>query len=334
MSRQRSGAVIVMSAVAIWAMDAHALPFPTATPTPTCSMMVAPDSGPPETHVTVRGACRLLLYHRPVSIYFDDTLIAQVDDIEPAYSLGSTIPGYAVPGPHVLWLRGGLVPPRTVSASFEVTPPSVACSGDCNSDREVTIDELLTGVGIALGYRPPRDCPAIDFDADGAVSVDELVRAVGHALLSCTFERPGCHDAVECMPGSTCVPPGIAAACGACPATECQTDIDCRDRGDHFICAHPGPEQCACQIAQVCRLGCGTDADCASGEECDSAHHCVAQSCAVRLCPPDFNCEPVNGSLVCVRRLCDRDAYCLGGFCLGGSCYDQLGRCVGPTPSP
>lgn len=58
----------------------------------------------------------------------------------------------------------------------------VACPGDCSRDDAVSVDELLTGIAIALGDRSPGDCGGLDGDGDGRVTVDELLGAVGNAL--------------------------------------------------------------------------------------------------------------------------------------------------------
>lgn len=63
---------------------------------------------------------------------------------------------------------------------------AVSCQGDCNHDREVTIDELITGVGIALNTSPLSACSACDADGDGMVTVDELIAAVNRALNGCS----------------------------------------------------------------------------------------------------------------------------------------------------
>lgn len=60
-----------------------------------------------------------------------------------------------------------------------------ACIGDCNLDDAVHVDELVVGVGIALGSQPFSDCPAIDADGNGAVAVNEIVAAVGSSLGGC-----------------------------------------------------------------------------------------------------------------------------------------------------
>jgi len=60
-----------------------------------------------------------------------------------------------------------------------------ACSGDCNIDGTVTVDELITGVNIALSARPVGVCPSFDTDDDGLVTVEELIAGVNSALNGC-----------------------------------------------------------------------------------------------------------------------------------------------------
>jgi C1A family cysteine protease len=59
------------------------------------------------------------------------------------------------------------------------------CVGDCNDDDAVTIDELITGVSIALGTQLLTKCPTFDSSNDGAVSVAEVVVGVNNALAGC-----------------------------------------------------------------------------------------------------------------------------------------------------
>jgi hypothetical protein len=54
--------------------------------------------------------------------------------------------------------------------------------GDCNMDRHVTIDELITGIGIALETTPLSACSEADVDVDHTVGVHEVLTAVGAAL--------------------------------------------------------------------------------------------------------------------------------------------------------
>lgn len=66
-----------------------------------------------------------------------------------------------------------------------VPPTPAACPGDCNGDGEVTVDEIVTGVNIALGLASSQVCPAMDTNGDEQVTIDELLQAVNAALFGC-----------------------------------------------------------------------------------------------------------------------------------------------------
>jgi len=74
-------------------------------------------------------------------------------------------------------------PSPTPTLSPTAGPPS--CPGDCNGDGEVTVDELVRGVNIALGSVAVSACPPFDLNGDGELTVDELVRGVNAALIGC-----------------------------------------------------------------------------------------------------------------------------------------------------
>ncbi len=66
------------------------------------------------------------------------------------------------------------------------TPPGTpGCAGDCGDTGEVTIEDLLTGIDIALGNVPLRACPVFDANGDGRVTVDDLIKAIANALHGC-----------------------------------------------------------------------------------------------------------------------------------------------------
>ncbi|MEO8604380.1 MAG: right-handed parallel beta-helix repeat-containing protein [bacterium] len=73
----------------------------------------------------------------------------------------------------------------TLTAASTPSAP-VACTGDCDGDGEVTINELITGVSIALGALPDSACPAFENDA-GMVDIAQLVRGVANALNGCAL---------------------------------------------------------------------------------------------------------------------------------------------------
>jgi cysteine-rich repeat protein len=79
----------------------------------------------------------------------------------------------------------GTMPPATDTPG-QLTPtlPSV-CVGDCDRDGNVTINELITGVGIALGSQALEQCESFDASRNGAVEINELIAAVNAALDGC-----------------------------------------------------------------------------------------------------------------------------------------------------
>lgn len=67
-------------------------------------------------------------------------------------------------------------------------PPSISaqvCAGDCNGDRQVMVDELVSGVDIALHGSAADACAALDADGDDTVRIHELLAAVRRALEGC-----------------------------------------------------------------------------------------------------------------------------------------------------
>jgi hypothetical protein len=60
----------------------------------------------------------------------------------------------------------------------------VACRGDCNGDGEVTVDELIKALNIALGNAAVSECPAL-LDCP-EIDVVCLIGAVNNALLGCS----------------------------------------------------------------------------------------------------------------------------------------------------
>lgn len=82
---------------------------------------------------------------------------------------------------------GILVVVATATAMWAGTAASgqANCAGDCDGDGSVTVDEVITGVNIALGISPIESCVAFDRDGDGIITVDEVILAVSTALVGC-----------------------------------------------------------------------------------------------------------------------------------------------------
>ena len=81
-----------------------------------------------------------------------------------------------------LWIVASLI---ALSVVITVAPARAQCVGDCNGDGMVSIDELITGVNIALGNQPISACPAFDCDGSGTVPIQCLIQAVNNALDGC-----------------------------------------------------------------------------------------------------------------------------------------------------
>lgn len=71
---------------------------------------------------------------------------------------------------------------------FRVDTGASRCAGDCDGSCEVTVDELIVGVNIALRTVSAAQCLAMDSSGEGQVTVDELIAAVNMALLVCPSE--------------------------------------------------------------------------------------------------------------------------------------------------
>jgi hypothetical protein len=63
------------------------------------------------------------------------------------------------------------------------------CVGDCDGNEQVTVDELVMVVNVALGSSSLARCTPCDADADERVSIREIVGAVDCALNGCPSQR-------------------------------------------------------------------------------------------------------------------------------------------------
>lgn len=75
-------------------------------------------------------------------------------------------------------------PTTTATATFLPTP----CTGDCNSDASVTVDEIILLVNIALERESAHRCLSGDHDSDGHITIEEIVLAVRAALFGCNLD--------------------------------------------------------------------------------------------------------------------------------------------------
>ncbi len=80
------------------------------------------------------------------------------------------------------------VPPGSTETSTPEPTPTIGtlnCVGDCNGDAEVSINELIAAVNIALGNAPYDSCANADADGDEEIHINDLIAAVNSALQGC-----------------------------------------------------------------------------------------------------------------------------------------------------
>lgn len=98
------------------------------------------------------------------------------------------------------------------------------CTGDCDSNGGVNIGELVMMVNVALGTTSPSQCTMGDANSDRQITIEEIIRAVGFALHGCA---PFCGDRVVNQPGEQCDPPGSICGGGCDPVTHLCVDLGC-----------------------------------------------------------------------------------------------------------
>jgi len=79
---------------------------------------------------------------------------------------------------------GSCVGTPTPSPSPTATATPLPCTGDCDANGSVALDDLIVGIEAALGD-DREACAVLDHDASGAIDIDELVRATASAQRGC-----------------------------------------------------------------------------------------------------------------------------------------------------
>ena len=101
---------------------------------------------------------------------------------------------------------GMLVTAMVVGATLLAVPVH-ACSGDCDANGVVSVNELIVMVNMALGSRDMSACPVADANGDGKITINELVMATGQALSGCAPDATptvGEEPTATATPGDGC----------------------------------------------------------------------------------------------------------------------------------
>jgi hypothetical protein len=217
----------------------------------------------------------------------------------------------------------------TVTASAA----SAQCVGDCNNSGDVTVDEIVTMVNLALNGGV-GDCSNGDSNLDGSITVDEIITAVNNALIGCPVGGV-CGDG-ETNNGEDCDDGGICIG-DSTAGTACTSDEDC-GAGADGVCKD-GPDSLR---------GCDSDDDC-EGSVCIRCKTFGGDGCAANCTDETtINLALQAGELasmpgfdggVCVGgdnagNACAGDGDCLStvitqpGFCLAGSTAAVFGPLI------
>ena len=250
-----------------------------------CDIRAEPAQGPRGSRVQVSGQCSGIRYHRTVDVHLGPMRVVSFDGVGANYDTSFTVPPDTYPGTYELTLTA---PFGTASTAFEVFGEAPGCPGDCNGDERVSINELMTGIRIALRRDLLDVCDAFDTDASDSVSITELIKASNAALVGCERVRR-CRSSRECSAPLFCKPP-----------------------------IESSRNQSACTF----------DSQCADNQECGPSGYCIDEECGSRDdCPPQHICRQNrrNHRMECVRPTCASD--CPDGFCVNGQCWGSLGTC-------
>jgi hypothetical protein len=127
------------------------------------------------------------------------------------------------------------------------------CLGDCNGDRQVTINEIITLVNIALGTVPCCEtCPAAEAPWIGiaGLPITYITDVIRNALFGCPADNGVCGDGQvggieECDDGGICIG-------GSNAGTACTADAQCNGNG---VCDDGLKQGYACSANSDCPDG-------------------------------------------------------------------------------
>lgn len=131
------------------------------------------------------------------------------------------------------------------------------CTGDCNGDCQVTVNEIVTIVSIALGSADISACSALPSLGGPVVEISGITDVINNALLGC--------------PAGSC-----ASACGN---GHVDAGEDCDDGGICIGGSNAGTActaEAQCSGNGVCDDGSKFGYGCATGDDCPNGHcvHC------------------------------------------------------------
>lgn len=226
-----------------------------------------------------------------------------------------------------------------------------SCTGDCNGDDTVNLNELVVSTNIGLGTLPISSCEAADPDGDG-VGPNDLVSAVLNSFTMCgELPAPTATPTPSVTPTtaqqatatSTPTSPTVPPSCGngVLDAGEmCDDRGVCTSVGEVLICSAndqcPTGQTCSQDGFCVCS---GTNTGCPSGQECSADGFCFQPCTGPDQCPSG-ECRPVGGDGCAAN--CTEETRRPGTFipcesvepCSAATDLDCAGSCVQSSAIP
>jgi len=84
-----------------------------------------------------------------------------------------------------LQLAAFLLAAAALWCSLLTSAAAQTCTGDCDTNGQVMVYEVITAVNIALGNSALDTCIPADQNGDGQVTIDEVLAAVGNVIAGC-----------------------------------------------------------------------------------------------------------------------------------------------------
>jgi sugar lactone lactonase YvrE len=116
---------------------------------------------------------------KPVSIVMGPDANLWVTDVS-SNRIWQVLPDAPTAGPTT---AGSAHTPTPTTTPVEEPAP---CAGDCDHSGQITVDELVILINIALGNASLSLCTTGDVNGDGQITIDEILAAVDDILAGCS----------------------------------------------------------------------------------------------------------------------------------------------------
>ncbi|HXQ23180.1 MAG TPA: hypothetical protein VN812_16000 [Candidatus Acidoferrales bacterium] len=186
-SAQSVSQIVTTDGTIVVAGTPTSVPSATLTATPTATATPTPTSTATAT-VTPTATKTPTASHTGISTATPTTSVVPTHAATATASATVTVTPRATPSETQTAPATGTpseAPTPSGTAGTTPSPTPVACVGDCDHSGTVTVNEILTMVGISLENTPLSACLAGDADGNRLITVDEILAAVHNALNGC-----------------------------------------------------------------------------------------------------------------------------------------------------